>query len=181
MQNACCWILQCKAICFVEPAVSLALYIFPTNPVVVPHTFLPPCIVTHLNRFIWRVYSVPVVLISLKIFAPVLFGCLPCKALILMLFQNHYLDSANKRQGLWWISDVSWLINFYQNNSNFNTPSRVCEFILQPTYSKICDIRYWIIRKFLLTGKLTKSPIVFKYIVKYWCSFLHCVCTLLQK
>jgi hypothetical protein len=68
----------------------------------------------------------------------------------------------------------------FQNELDIQTYSKFSSHnhTLKTICSKICNISYWITQKSLLTGELPKSPITFKYIVKYWwwCFFFNILC-----
>jgi hypothetical protein len=52
----------------------------------------------------------------------------------------------------------------------------LCTTYKRKQYSKICNIRYWIIQKSLLIGKQTNTPIIFKYIFQCRCCFFLILC-----
>jgi hypothetical protein len=67
----------------------------------------------------------------------------------------------------WWFENIHGLIpmttvvqgNGYAGDNSVQLGSYF--MTCHNTYSKICNVQYWSIRKSLLTGKLTKSPIIF--------------------
>jgi hypothetical protein len=78
-----------------------------------------------------------------------------------------YLSEVGVHCELKWCDIMRWFFVVVESVSS-------CTCVVE--VSKICDIRYWIIRKSLLTDKLTKSLIIFKYIVNCWCPSFYIMC-----
>ena len=71
MHNTCWWIIQCRKMGFENPPTLQAVVICPTKPHFAQDIFFSPSIVTHCTCFHSRLYSVIVLLISLKMSFPV--------------------------------------------------------------------------------------------------------------